>query len=127
MVRDLTKYVLFNVIDRGVSRELIYDKRKKTAFTTSGTPSCDTTSYKTEIHKVSNDIFGLNSITLMNYSAELNLTVYPVDLVRVSEEFDLDCLRQKRVLQPKKRDQLLDMVENQTGEELPVLVLMHLK
>ncbi|HBB93379.1 MAG TPA: hypothetical protein DC042_17085 [Bacteroidales bacterium] len=40
---------------------------------------------------------------------------------------DIKCLREKKVLMPEKRDQLLNYIEKATGEENQIIVIMQLK
>ncbi len=40
---------------------------------------------------------------------------------------DFKCLREKKVLMPEKRDQLLNYIEKATGEENQIIVIMNLK
>ena len=56
-----------------------------------------------------------------------NLSIYPIYLSNASSITDLECLRKMDVLLPEKRDKLADMIESHTGEELPILVLLHYK
>lgn len=64
---------------------------------------------------------------LNNYQPNQNIIVSQIRLGRVSDMIDLECLSQKKVKLPKKRDQLVDLIENVTGEELPLLVLLKMK
>ncbi|MCD6333419.1 MAG: hypothetical protein J7L89_09110, partial [Bacteroidales bacterium] len=72
------------------------------------------------------DVFGLTETLIINYSPNGNFIASPIYSGRINE-VELNCLKTKKVLLPKKRDQLAGMIEGFTGEELPVLALLYLK
>jgi len=125
---DFPRYLLFRTHSFWDPYQMVYDKKKKVAFTTDDGNCCDTASYYDyESHNITNDLFGYQPIGLRHQSPNLNLLVYSLSLERAQEKTDLECFRKRKVRLPEKRDELADMIENFSGEELPLLVLMYLK
>lgn len=130
-VTDLPYYSLITTLQISSTqmemRQLIYDKKEMEAFLPMINSNCDTSSlYRDDYYCISNDLFGYNPVWLGAFPGQ-NLSIYPIYLSNASSITDLECLRKMDVLLPEKRDKLADMIESHTGEELPILVLLHYK
>jgi len=121
---DLPGYLVLSYLDKEFY-QVIYSKGDQDVFTSSDKPVCNSGSGRlVPEHPLENDLFGYDPIWLSHYFPDQNLLVYPLSLDEAAEITDLDCLRKKRVLLPEKRDQLVKMIENYRGDELPLLVFM---
>lgn len=125
-IADLSDYLLFSLFDNGLF-QIVYDKKKMEAFTFSNMDNCISKSvinYEAPIW--TNDIFGLSKLLMNAYFPKQNLIAAPIYVDRINAT-DLQCLRRAKVKFPFKRDQLTNLIENFTGEELPIIALLYLK
>lgn len=107
--------------------QIIYDKTKKEVFSTSNNYSCvdSESKYDESPYFINNDLFGLSPV-IVGLFPENTFSSYTISMDDISDSY-LKCLRELNVLMPEKRDELADIIEGYTGEELPLLVLLHYK
>ena len=126
-VLELSDYLLITVLT-DENFVMLYDKEKKEAYLPIEGIKCDTSTRRPSTsHYIQNDLFGYNKLGLTNYQPDQNIIVSQIHLERISDRIDLECLTRKKVKYPRKRDQLTDMIERSTGEELPLIVIMTVK
>jgi len=125
-VTDIKDYLIaWTILDKPYN--IVYDKRKKESFSVSSPFECINTSNTWFTHGWDNDVFGIDGVWLSKYNKENNYVITILYLERFVDNGDLQCIRDKKVKMPEKRDQIVEMIENSTGEELPLIVLMYLK
>jgi len=127
-ITDLPRYLLFAMYnDFDGLNQLIYDKRRREAFKNNDLSNCFSYLVKgSESTFWDNDIFGYPKIFIDFYFPDQNFIISPVYLDRF-DPIELECLKEVNVLKPEKRDHLVQLIENSTGEELPLLVILHSK
>lgn len=124
-VTDLPGYLMaWGILE--TSCWLVYDKKERDAFVVAEPVECQKPINTWITHWIRNDVYGLQT-SIQNYHREENIMVDVVYPEWVPELSDVDCIRELDVTHPEIRDELCDFVENWSGEELPVLVIMHLK
>lgn len=108
--------------------QVIYDKTKKVAFSTSNNYGCvDSESKYNELpYFINNDLFGLSPV-FVGFFPEETFSISLISIDAPYSDTNLKCLRELNVLMPEKRDELADIIEGYTGEELPLLVLLYYK
>lgn len=130
-VTNLPKYLLFttehNTKDEAKLYQFIYDKEEKETSLLLNDFDCynPVSKYDKLLYTFNNDLFGLP--ILLGHFPENTFSSLTMSLGSLSDWINLKRFRELDVLMPKKRDQLVDIVEGYTGEELPLLVLLHYK
>ena len=76
---------------------------------------------------IENDIFGIEPVYFGEYQTGSDFWILNVSVEEAQMSRDLDCLKKLKVTQPEVRDRIVQIARNSTGEEGPVLVLMHRK
>lgn len=104
-----------------------YDKTEKTTYSATYRDPCDKTSNSLKRPFIENDIFGLEPIYIRGYQPKDNYIIMDFNPGYAQSHVDIDCFRSLNVSNPKLRDQIADKIENATGEENKILILMHLK
>lgn len=123
-VNDLPGYLIANgSLKGGGEFKIIYDKQYKESFSIPVNNSCS----ELNSPNFENDIFGFEHISFYSYQPESNITVVPIQMEYMRKKVDLDCLRKKVVKNPELRNKIADKIENFTGEENPLILLLHLK
>lgn len=131
-VADLPKHLLIttehNSKDKANVYQVIYDKTKKEAYSLINNYTCYTPSHNYDecTYSINNDLFGLSLYWIGRFS-EKTCSSSTISLDISSSKTYLKCLRELNVLMPEKLNELADMIEGYTGEENPLLVLLHYK
>lgn len=123
---DLPNHVLLKGFT-GEAVDIVYDKKEMEAYSATTPFNCSNLQSSTFKGSWNNDLFGFEPFSIRTVNYEENLLVSYIKLSRAETTTDIDCLRKLDVKLPKKRDQLANMIENYTGEELPVIVLLDMK
>ena len=74
-----------------------------------------------------NDLYGVGFILLDTYAPKIDRYITLVDLITISDYYDLDCIADKSVKYPKLRDQLLEFAKDPEAPSHKMIVLMKLK
>jgi hypothetical protein len=104
---------------------LVHDKRAGKSFSIPVANPC----YRSESKRpsIENDIFGIEPVYFGEYQTGSDFWILNVSVEEAQMSRDLDCLKKLKVTQPEVRDRIVQIARNSTGEEGPVLVLMHRK
>ena len=123
-ILEFSDYLFFVLYNEG-RYPMVYDKKRKDAFTLADDQDCVfSSSHEYRSARWDNNIYGFPNVPLNYYFPDQNMVASYIDLGSISHE-DLECMKRKNVKLPEKRDQLVKMIESYTGEELPLLVLLH--
>ena len=123
---DLPGFLIFTLQENG-SSPIIYDKKSGEAFTPSDQKKQNLSYDKGRHNHIwDNDIFGFPKLYLRSYFPNQNLLTSIVYLARVSPA-DLEYTKSKNVISPIKRDQMSKIIQDYSGEELPLIVLLKVK
>lgn len=124
---DLPDFLVFLLYNNDNLNQIIFNKKKKIAFTLNDQKNCNSTRINNYDPPIwNNDLFGFPKVLIQSYFPKQNLVAFPIYIEEVSPA-DLECMQKVNVLLPEKRDQLTEMIKSYTGEELPLLTLMHVK
>jgi len=127
-ISDLSNYLLFNLLNNGTIYQIVYNKKNQELFCLSEKPSCENSpNGLLQIQSWDNDLFGYDKVWMNRYFPNENFMVYPINLEEALENTNLECLKNKDVLLPARRDQLVKLIGDSDGNELPVLVILFLK
>ena len=118
----------FHILGRNGNRwfTALYNKKTKEIFEVVQKTNCDT-SRNASRYGFENDLYGAGKIWLRNYSKTVDRFVTLIDLERFSEDFDLECIRQKEVKFLKLRDRFLELVKDPEARFQKLIVLMKAK
>ena len=136
-ISQLEFYFLTNMIDlpnhlllkgfTGEAVDIVYDKKEKEAYSATTPFNCSNLQSSTLKGSWNNDLFGFEPFSIRTVNYEENLLVSYIKLSRAETTTDIECLRKLDVKFPKMRDRMADMIQNYSGEELPVVVLLEMK
>ena len=125
-IHDLPGFLIFTVRN-GRYNYLVYDKAKNDTYTLTDPKKCFSAEWNEIDGIIEDDLLGFERLGLGTYIPNQKLLVYQVNPSYLLSEYDVECLKKKKVFFPDKRDMLIEYAENATGEEGPLLIVMHLK
>ncbi|OFY55673.1 MAG: hypothetical protein A2X22_14160 [Bacteroidetes bacterium GWF2_49_14] len=126
-VLDLPDRLFIDVIHMGESRNVLYDKKLKRAFSIGQPIACDTADNSWVKTSVINDVFGIEPINISNYNPDKKEIIARVMPGWAVDSHDITCLRQRNVTLPAIRDRLADLIESADGVANMAIVVMKLK
>ncbi len=95
-------------------------------YTLNHVVDCDTSGIFSNV-TLENDLFGVEPISLREYHARLDRVIAWARPEWVGSNYDLDCIKSKKVKFPKLRDQYLEIAQDIEAAEPLLLILMKLK
>ncbi|MCD6347782.1 MAG: 6-bladed beta-propeller [Bacteroidales bacterium] len=112
---------------RGDGRfNVVYDKKTGEIFELQAITACDTSGTFTT-QTIENDLYGVDPIYINRYDPGIGMLIGWVRTSWLGSNYDLDCIRNKKVKYPELRDQLLRIAEDEEASENMLLVLMKMK
>ncbi len=124
---DVPGYLFVTIVENGLSRALVFDKKTKAAFAIDRPIACDTGSrVGWVISSIDNDIYGLEPFFLYDYFPERNEIIRLIRPGWTSETLDMACVRQRQVKFPEVRDKLIKLDEDYAGSQNFAIVVMKL-
>ena len=124
---DVPGYLFVTIVENGLSRALVFDKKTKAAFAIDRPIACDTgLRVGWVISSLDNDIYGLEPFFLYDYFPERNEIIRLIRPGWTSETLDMACVRQRQVKFPNVRDKLIKLDEDNASSQNFAIVVMKL-
>ena len=103
-----------------------YNKSSEEIFLLSDHPDCDSASSQ-QSPCIKNDLFGIEPIHIYEFDRQINRYVSWLRIGMIASEYDLNCIKNKKVMLPKIRDQLIEITQSPDPDNNLVLLLMEAK
>ena len=124
---DVPGYLFVTIVENGLSRALVFDKKTNAAFAADRPIACDTGSrVGWVISSIDNDIYGLEPFFLDDYFPERNEIIRLIRPGWTSETLDMACVLQRQVKFPNVRDKLIKLDEDNASSQNFAIVVMKL-
>ncbi len=105
---------------------VLYHQKTREMFQLPYHATCDTSgTFKSRT--LENDLFGINPVTIREYSKKTDRVIAWSRPGWIASSYDLECIRAKKVKFPKLRDRFLEIAEDPEASSQMLLVLMKLK
>ena len=122
---DLTKYLVC-WCKLETSCWLIYDKKNQEAFVTYTSVECQKPINTWINGWIKNDVYGFQP-SFQSQNPDNNTIATIFNPAYIEATTSVSCINDLEVTHPETRDQLVDFCQNYSGDELPILIIMHLK
>ena len=125
-IHDLPDHLLIVVRDNGFNY-LVHDKTNGETYTMTNPNKCFSSDEIKPGGSIEDDLLGFERLGPGTYIPDQKLFVVRTNPSYMLGGNDIECLKKKKVLFPEKRDFLIDYAQKATGEEGPLLIIMHAK